>query len=104
MVLARRLSDRADADHRFAIASKKGAVFLDPELDPGDVAQANEVPVVALGYDEPSEAFDVGEAPLDAGLETLRVRLERACGQLDVLGSERARSTSLTVSSRAAKA
>ena len=90
MVLAVALLDHAEADHRLAIAAEHETVFDHATFDPRHIAQAHQIAVLAARQHQFGEVFGLLEIALDARLEDALVGLQRARGQLDVLGAQRA--------------
>ena len=84
-----RLADDAEADRRIAVEPEGGIGIFRPLLDPGDVAEADQIAVAAAADDERAELLGRRERPVDPQRDVLLRRFEPPGGQLDILGPER---------------
>ena len=81
------LADDAEAHGRVAVQPEGGIGILGALLDPGDVAEADEIAVGAAADDQSAELLRRGEGPLDAEGDVL-LRFQPAGGELDILAAQ----------------
>ena len=79
-----RLLDHADAHHGNAVTAEESSVLDKPQFDPGNIAQAHQVAVIALADNEIVEVIGALEIPVHAGAEHALVGLQHARGQFHV--------------------
>ena len=84
-----RLLDDAEADHRLAIAAEGGAVIDRAALDPGHVAEADEI-AFALGNHEAGEVVHRAEGAVDTHCVIEIAGFEVAGGGFDIFRAQRA--------------